>query len=300
MNILNTEPIQKSEMHKDLIFDVGMNNGDDTAYYLHLGFRVVAIEANPLLVEQARERFSIEVSSGRLTILNIGIADTSGNAVFWVCEPHTEWGSFDRDIASRDGCAHYAIEISCFQFKDILKEYGVPYYLKVDIEGHDHLCISDLTQDNLPKYISVEANDASQLGQLNSLGYNKFKCISQFNYIPIETPSSKEEIASTKAEKFMASRNFAIKVWRKLGGRAIVNRRMLKLKSRNGWVFNFGSSGPFGDCTPGKWHSYENMLNVYQYYSSLKEQGHPSIFWNDKPYSFWADFHAKIDEHPGE
>ena len=29
----------------DLIYDVGMNNGDDTAYYLHKGFRVVAVEA---------------------------------------------------------------------------------------------------------------------------------------------------------------------------------------------------------------------------------------------------------------
>ena len=37
-------------MEKNLIYDVGMSNGDDTAYYLHRGFRVVAIEANPLLV----------------------------------------------------------------------------------------------------------------------------------------------------------------------------------------------------------------------------------------------------------
>jgi len=34
----------------DLVYDVGMNNGDDTAYYLSLGFRVIAIEANPELV----------------------------------------------------------------------------------------------------------------------------------------------------------------------------------------------------------------------------------------------------------
>ena len=39
---------------KDLIYDVGMNNGDDTAYYLSLGFRTVAIEADPELVEQAK------------------------------------------------------------------------------------------------------------------------------------------------------------------------------------------------------------------------------------------------------
>ncbi len=36
----------------DLVYDIGMNNGDDTAYYLSLGFRTVAIEANPELVDQ--------------------------------------------------------------------------------------------------------------------------------------------------------------------------------------------------------------------------------------------------------
>ena len=32
---------------KDLIFDVGCNNGDDTDFYLRKGFRVVAIDADP-------------------------------------------------------------------------------------------------------------------------------------------------------------------------------------------------------------------------------------------------------------
>jgi len=33
-----------------LIFDIGFNNGDDTAHDLERGFSVVAVEANPLLV----------------------------------------------------------------------------------------------------------------------------------------------------------------------------------------------------------------------------------------------------------
>jgi hypothetical protein len=68
---------------KDVIYDVGMNNGDDTAYYLSLGFRTVAIEANPELVKQAKARFAREVASGRLIILNIGIADREG-ALCWI------------------------------------------------------------------------------------------------------------------------------------------------------------------------------------------------------------------------
>ena len=36
-----------------LIIDVGMHNGDDTAFYLAKGFEVVAVEANAALVEAA-------------------------------------------------------------------------------------------------------------------------------------------------------------------------------------------------------------------------------------------------------
>jgi hypothetical protein len=54
-------------MTADLLYDVGMNNGDDTAYYLYKGFRVVAVEADPVLVEAARERFAEPSSSSPRT-----------------------------------------------------------------------------------------------------------------------------------------------------------------------------------------------------------------------------------------
>jgi len=49
-------------VHQDLIYDVGMNNGDDTAYYLRRGFRVVAIEANTCLAKCAAERFRTQIA----------------------------------------------------------------------------------------------------------------------------------------------------------------------------------------------------------------------------------------------
>jgi len=35
-----------------IIYDVGMNNGDDCEYYLTKGYRVVAVEANPALASE--------------------------------------------------------------------------------------------------------------------------------------------------------------------------------------------------------------------------------------------------------
>jgi hypothetical protein len=62
----------------NLIFDVGMNNGDDTGFYLECGFRVVAIEANDALCRQVADRFPDAVREGRLTILNVAVAGESG------------------------------------------------------------------------------------------------------------------------------------------------------------------------------------------------------------------------------
>src|SRR5271165_1668340 len=78
-----------------LIYDVGMNNGDDSAYYLRNGFDVIAIEANPVFVQHAQTRFAKEISDGRLTVLEVGIAEGEGEATFWICDDNLDWSSFD-------------------------------------------------------------------------------------------------------------------------------------------------------------------------------------------------------------
>ena len=57
------------------IYDVGMHNGDDTAYYLAKGAHVVAIEANPDLCALAEERFKKEIGQKFLEILNCAVSD---------------------------------------------------------------------------------------------------------------------------------------------------------------------------------------------------------------------------------
>jgi len=103
-------------MGDKLIFDIGMNTGDDTAYYLHRGYRVMAVEANPDLVAVARDRFRPVIASSRLIIHNVGIAEREGDFPFWVCERHSEWSSLDRDLAARDDSAHHEITVPCVRF----------------------------------------------------------------------------------------------------------------------------------------------------------------------------------------
>src|SRR5271163_839043 len=129
-------------MKSKTVFDVGMNNGNDTAYYLHRGYDVVAVEANPQMADHVKARFPAEIKNGRLKILNVGVAEVEGTIPFWVCDSHSEWSSFHRNIASRVNSVHHEILVPTRRFDSIIEEFGVPYYLKVDIEGNDKICLA--------------------------------------------------------------------------------------------------------------------------------------------------------------
>jgi FkbM family methyltransferase len=103
-----------------------MNNGDDCAYYLSKGFDVVAIEANPSLVQRARERFRQEISDRRLVIEWVGIVDQPGSIPFWICDERDVFSSFDATRAGRSGLKCHPIEVECVTFDTILKKYGIP------------------------------------------------------------------------------------------------------------------------------------------------------------------------------
>lgn len=71
-------------------------------------------------------------------------------------------------------------------FANILRKYGIPYYLKVDIEGADKLCLEALKDfKGRPKYISMEPREPSarnlrrEFALLRALGYSKFKVVRQ-------------------------------------------------------------------------------------------------------------------------
>lgn len=282
--------------HAGLIYDVGMNNGDDTAYYLSRGFRVLAIEANPVLVEQAAKRFEREIQAGRLTLLHIGVSDIEGELPFWICDTISEWSSFDEAIPARDGNPHHKIMVRCRRFRSILDEFGAPYYLKLDIEGSEIHCLRDLSATaDLPNYISFERGDRSTepLTILHELGYNGFKLISQIHHIPVQYPPVAAQSSYERALKFCESTNFLLRMCRKLGAREFLQRKLDQSRFRNGWFFPPGSSGPFAEDTAGKWQSFEEILETVSRANSARSAGELSIFWGTKEYSFWADFHAK-------
>ncbi len=243
------------EVARDLIFDVGLHTGGDTAYYLSQGYRVLAIEADPQLVARARARFSAEIASGRLTVLHAGISETAGAATFWICDRKADWNSFDPRIAGRRGSPHHAIEVPTQTFGEILEEYGTPYYLKIDIEGNDHLCVRALAGPALPPFVSVETEclgeevyltaegSAQTLDLLHQAGYRRFKLIFQRDFSAI-TPAGSCACAAAGS-------------------------------------FSTGDSGPWGEDTPGPW------LDLCQAREALSAAVEARV-------ESWHDWHAAL------
>jgi FkbM family methyltransferase len=159
-----------------LVVDIGLNNGDDTEHYLARGFNVVAVEANPELVEAGRRRFADAIAAGKLRLLNVGIAQEPGCADFYINQTEDVWSSFVPEWGQRGG-KFSVVSVPTTTLSALLREFGTPYYLKIDIEGHEWICLKDLTVT--PQYVSIEALHLEFLAFLWSKGYREFKVVNQ-------------------------------------------------------------------------------------------------------------------------
>jgi len=187
----------------DLVFDVGMHNGDDTEFYLKKGFRVVAIEANPTLCAVAARRFEDALHSARLVICNLGVARVAGELPFYVNLDYSEWSSFDRAVASR-GHPVRELTVATAPAEDLFGAFGVPYYCKVDIEDSDHLMIDAIARiEPRPPYVSYENGGIRDFEVLVRSGYDAFQLVEQSRVEGVVLPEPSAE-GRTVAHTFHA------------------------------------------------------------------------------------------------
>src|SRR3954453_2854835 len=94
--VVNTDDSAREHVAPDhvavdpsLIFDLGMYLGQDTAFYLHKRFRVVAVNADPGLCAAATRRFAAAIDTGRLRPCERGavsVEEAFGHHVGTTCE----------------------------------------------------------------------------------------------------------------------------------------------------------------------------------------------------------------------
>ncbi len=202
-----------AKVDENLIFDIGLHRGEDTEFYLKKGFRVVAFEANPDLVSHCRTRFQNEITTGRLTIVSGAIVprcelDNGKETItFYRNEGLSVWGTVRQDWAQRNeklGAASTCVEVAVIDFVAELRRYGIPYYMKIDIEGCDTVCLESLRSFAIrPHYVSIESSKLGldsvrqELLLLQELGYDTFQVVeqSQLHVTQRMPPSAREGLA---------------------------------------------------------------------------------------------------------
>lgn len=124
----------------DLVFDIGANFGSYSEIFCDLGAQVVAVEPNPYccqdLCRLARAR-PVHVES-------CAAGDVPGKTTFYPCEESgISTVVYEYQEATRRSPLHQdskwlgALEVDVLTLDQLAARYGIPVFVKVDVEGYD-------------------------------------------------------------------------------------------------------------------------------------------------------------------
>lgn len=239
----------------NLIFDLGYHNGDDTQYYLAKGYNVVAIEANPYLAAEGEIRFAQEIEAGRLRLINKAISSVTGKIEFYLHQTNSDWSSCYKEIVKSDGSEPETVIVEAVSLHQLYQQFGVPYYVKVDLEGCDVYTAQQVFEyKKKPAFISFETSKRDYAGIFSYLyvsGFKKFQLVNQLLH----------QHRSAKLQGHMGE--------------------------QTNYEFTKYSSGLFGDDLPAdKWLTFDEALSRYMKYKELKQLDNVELGLG------WLDIHA--------
>jgi FkbM family methyltransferase len=151
----------------DLIFDIGANHGSKTAVFLRLGARVVAVDPDEANTDILEGKFlTYRVMPKPVVIVNQAVSDRNTVETMWIDEPGSAKNTFSRKWADtlrvdekRFGhvlnFAH-SREVTTTTLEQLFVAYGVPFFVKLDVEGYEVNVLRGL-QRPVP-YLSFEVN----------------------------------------------------------------------------------------------------------------------------------------------
>ncbi len=187
-----------------LVFDIGVSEGNDTAFYLAKGFRVIGVEADRATCVKLRHRFAGEIASGALQLLNFAASFNFGDPVeFFVHQEHQHLSGLTKQELPNVNNAYAKETVLTINWKTLLAQQGLPRYVKIDIEGNEPSFLrSMLASPQMPEFISVECHQMEPVELLHRLGYRRFRLVDQYPPGGLQLPARQIEGRPVAAPNF--------------------------------------------------------------------------------------------------
>ena len=164
----------------DLIIDIGANVGNTVSRFIKVSNKVVCFEPNPTLSSHLKNIFSDK----NVVVDNRGVSNKNGSQTFNISNANTI-STFSEDWIKNSRFTNdynwdKTVEVETITLDSIIELYGVPDYIKIDIEGYEYEVLTSFNT-LLPNTLiafewAEEQKDKikSTLEHLNKLGYNLF------------------------------------------------------------------------------------------------------------------------------
>jgi FkbM family methyltransferase len=153
-----------------LVFDIGANTGQKTLMFKELGHRIVSVEPDPYNFGLLSRKF---IDGKSVVLMNCAVSDKNGESDFFIESPGSAYNTMsdkwkatleDPDVNrwhAKHEFGQNKLKVKTVTLDHIVSLHGRPYYIKIDVEGYEHMALSGLSttvpvlsfECNLPEFL---------------------------------------------------------------------------------------------------------------------------------------------------